>query len=141
MLSIKQFQKDVIESYSKGSDVFCISGTGSGKSLTYILCPFVQDYILQKQSMTKDSLDTIALIIQPLKSLMKDQCRKLKSLGLKATYVGDEHDFSGMTSNKFNYIIASPETAISQAFLDTIESLKKNIACIFVDESHCIQTL
>ena len=39
--NLKEFQHDVIEHYSAGEDVFCISGTGSGKSMTYILAPFV----------------------------------------------------------------------------------------------------
>ena len=89
----------------------------------------------------KDSLHTVALIIQPLKALMKDQCSTLQDMGLKATYVGEEQDFKGISFKNFNYIIASPETATSQRFLDTIAALKACIGCIFIDESHCIQTL
>lgn len=139
-VSIKPFQKEVIESYMDGTDVFCVAGTGCGKSLTYILCPLLFDY--QKfGNVTVESLSSIVLIIQPLKALMNDQHTKLISLGLKSTYVGEDHDYDGMSGAGYNYIIASPETAVSANFKDLLQSLKKNIVCLFIDESHCIQSL
>ena len=140
-INLRPFQFDVIECYTLSHDVFCIAGTGSGKSMTYILAPFVKDYRRRHEEVTKDTLQSIVIIIQPLKALMKDQCQKLTSLGLKATYVGNDHDFEGMTLQKYNYIIASPETAITASFLDILEAMKEQICCIFIDESHCIQTL
>ena len=140
-ITVKDFQKDVIASYMLGKDCFCTAGTGAGKSLTYILCPFVSDFKSHNKCVTRDNVQSVALIIQPLKSLMKDQHKKMISLGLKATYVGEDHDFDGMTSQQYNYIIVSPESAISSRFLDLTDSIGMKIACIFVDESHCIQTL
>ena len=44
-LQLKPFQKEVISTYSKGQDCFCISLTGSGKSMTFRLAPLVLDYM------------------------------------------------------------------------------------------------
>ena len=140
-VTLKSFQREVIESYVNGSDCYCVAGTGCGKSLTYILCPLVLDFKRYGKSVCVDTINSVVLIIQPLKALMKDQVSKLKSLGLRATYVGEEHDYDGMKGQSYNYIISSPETAVSSTFRDLLETLRTNIVCIFVDESHCIQSL
>ena len=144
-IEARPFQKQVIENYITGRDCFCIAGTGAGKSLTYTLAPVIFD--LKKGILPSKCEDTCIInhavvIIQPLKSLMKSQRDKLLSLGLKALYVGDEDSGADINDMKdYNYIIASPESAISEKFLTAIRQLKKSICCVFVDESHCVQTL
>ena len=138
-VSIKQFQKDVINSYIDGLDTFCVAGTGCGKSMTYILCPILHDILKYGKNISLESLISVVIIVQPLKSLMNDQVSKLKILGLKATYVGEDQDYTGMSG--YNYIIASPETISSSQFRKTLDEMRKKIVCIFVDESHCIQSL
>ena len=34
---LKGFQKEVIRSYTEREDVFCVAGTGAGKSITFAL--------------------------------------------------------------------------------------------------------
>jgi superfamily II DNA helicase RecQ len=145
---VHPFQKDVIEHYMSGRDCFCIAGTGAGKSLTYILCPIVMDLcknILPSESDDKTYiLHHVTIIIQPLKALMKSQRDKLASNGLKTIYLGDEDastSIKELRDGKYNYIIASPESATSAKFLDEIFKIRSKIACVFIDESHCIQTL
>lgn len=140
-ITIHNYQQQVIESYGTGLDTFCVAGTGRGKSLTYILCPFIHDYLKYGESTSVINLESVIIVIQPLTSLMKDQVAKLKALGLKATYVGEEQDFSGMDEHLYNYIIASPETAVTPKFQEVLQKLKGHIKCIFIDESHCIQSL
>ena len=42
---LREDQCKVIEAYSLGKDVFMCAKTGSGKSLTFEMAPFVFDYI------------------------------------------------------------------------------------------------
>ena len=124
-----------------GYDTFCVSGTGSEKSLTYILWPLLYDFEKYGKSIKLEQLESIIIIIQPLKSLMRDQVEKLKKHGLRATYVGEDHDYEGMTAQSYNYIIASPESASTSEFRDMIDRLKDKVKGLFIDESHCIQSL
>ena len=140
-VEIHNFQKEVINSYMKGYDTFCVAGTGKGKSLTYVLSPLLHDCMKYGKSIKLDQLESIVIVIQPLKSLMRDQVDKLKKHGVKATYVGEDHDYDGMAGETYNYIIASPETANTSKFRDLIDRLKENIKGLFIDESHCIQSL
>ena len=122
-LDIKEFQRSVIEQYSQGNDCFCVAGTGAGKSLIYILCPFIMDILAGIDIADNASLHSIVLIVQPLKALMRDQKDKLLKLGLAATYVGED-DLLELNRGVHNYIIASPETATSTSFLKSIETIK-----------------
>ena len=94
---------------------------------------------------TDKSFHHIVVVVQPLKSLMKNQLNKLCGLGLKATYIGDEEDREELEANlisgKYNYIILSPESATSPWFLNILLQIRKKIACLFIDESHCVKTL
>ena len=53
-------------SFLKGSDVFVSLPTGSGKSLCFALLPFVFDELYGRNG-------SIAIVVSPLISLMKDQ--------------------------------------------------------------------
>ena len=68
-IKLKDFQKSVIKSYASNKDCFCVAPTGSGKSLTFVLAPFIFDHKLER-------LDSIALIVQPLVALMKEQAKR-----------------------------------------------------------------
>ena len=148
--TIKDFQLKVVSNYFDGKDCFCVAGTGAGKSLTYTLCPIIMDL---KESLapalTESSRDRIlyhiVIIIQPLVSLMRVQRDKLVKMGLQALYLGDDESkaevVKGIFKKKYNYIILSPETATSDWFLEALHHIRKEVACLFVDESHCVKTL
>lgn len=147
----KDFQKNVITNYANGKDCFCVAGTGAGKSICYILCPLVMDLKIGLSFNHADHLDaklftTISIIVQPLKSLMKTQKNKLQQLGLQAIYVGDEDGDvqqikKDICSRKYNYIILSPESATADWFIGALHDVRKDVAAIFVDESHCVKTM
>ena len=84
-MDLKDFQKRVINTYASGKDCFCVAPTGSGKSLTFVLAPFIFDYKLETQN-------SIALIVQPLVALMKEQVKKLDDISVPAIYLGDKDD-------------------------------------------------
>ena len=67
--------------------MFVIQPTGSGKSLIFQSAPIVFDTIRPLSN-----AKWIALVISPLASLMQDQVRYLKSVGIKAEFIGDEQE-------------------------------------------------
>ena len=137
-LTLKSFQLKVISSYIEGEDCFCVAPTGAGKSLIFKVAPLVIQSMSTGVKANRENLHTNVLIIQPLRGLMKEQCKKLSNMGMKAVYLGDDStDLKDVKKN--NYIICSPETACTRQFCEVLSTL--NISCVFVDESHCIKTL
>ena len=85
--NLKDSQRDALEKLVGGQDVFVIQPTGSGKSLIFQSAPIVFDTIRPLSN-----AKSIALVISPLASLMQDQVRYLKSVGIKAEFIGDEQE-------------------------------------------------
>ena len=135
-VELKEFQRKVINAYASGKDCFCVAPTGSGKSLTFVLAPFIFDYKLGK-------LDSIALVVQPLVALMKEQVKKLNEISVPAIYLGDEEDVTcdKLIATKCKIIIGAPESLLQARFTSLMRSLQKNISVLFIDESHCIRTM
>ena len=61
-------------------------------------------------------------------------------MGLKACYIAQEDDFL-KDVQKYNYIIAAPESVTSDGFIKALDKIKQRVTCIFIDESHCVHTL
>ena len=83
--NLKDSQREVLEKLVSGLDVFVIQPTGSGKSLIFQSAPIVFDTVRPLSN-----AKSIALVISPLASLMQDQVRYLKSVGISAEFIGDE---------------------------------------------------
>jgi len=81
----KDSQREVLEKLVSGLDVLVIQPTGSGKSWIFQSAPIVFDTVRPLSS-----AKSIALVISPLASLMQDQVRYLKSVGISAEFIGDE---------------------------------------------------
>ena len=68
---IRENQRKVVEAYVGGRDVLMVAPTGSGKSLTFHIAPFVLDFYKHGE---RDLVDTVCLVIFPLVSLtLKNQ--------------------------------------------------------------------
>ena len=80
-ISLRPHQRKVIEGYISGSDVFLVSGTGSGKSLCYEVAPFLFDRI--------GNMNSIVLVVSPLVALMRLQTKILVEKNVPAVYLGD----------------------------------------------------
>ena len=76
---LRDYQRKTIEAYLSGKDVFVSAPTGVGKSLTFELWLHTLSIVY-----------AIVLVIVPLMSLMKDQVSNLNSLGMRASFVGDD---------------------------------------------------
>ena len=81
---LRQYQRQTIEAYLSGRDVFVSAPTGAGKSLTFELAPYALDYLCEGNG------NTIVLVVVPLVALMKDQVTNLVKRGIPASYVGDD---------------------------------------------------
>ena len=63
---LRQHQLSAIKSFLEGKDVFVNMPTGSGKSICYALLPWAFDLL-------RNQKESIAIVVSPLKALMKDQ--------------------------------------------------------------------
>ena len=124
-LSLKPEQKEAIKSLLQGLDVLAVLPTGFGKSLIFQL------YVLVKAKLQQSG---VVLVVSPLSSLIKDQIREGRSLGLDCVALGE-----GQLSGKEQVIFASAEDIISKSFRKAVE-IHKKIAVVVVDESHTVET-
>ncbi len=127
---LKSFQGKCIErilTYKK--DVFCISKTGSGKSLCYQLPALL--------------LDGYTVVISPLTALIDDQIASLRVKGISAFgfYNDDDKDkkewqqemlLSGQSDVKLIY--TTPETLQSKSYFFR----ELHISMLVIDEAHCV---
>ena len=104
-MDLKDFQKRVIN-------------TGSGKSLTFVLAPFIFDYKLETQN-------SIALIVQPLVALMKEQVKKLDDIFVPAIYLGNKDDvtYDKIMAHNCKFIIGAPESLLCDKFTILLRNL------------------
>lgn len=116
-------------------DIFFTAPTGAGKSMTF---QAPARYIADKYG-------KLVIIIEPLKSLMKDQVDNLrKSYGNKVDYINSDvatpadrdRIIEGIKNGRINILYVSPETLISR----TIESLvgEREIGLLIIDEAHIV---
>ena len=138
-------QEESIKRFLEGRDVFISLPTGEGKSLCYTTLPYVFDYL--KRYLTPATwLSSIAVVISPLISLMKDQVTKFANRGLKCVYLGAEQDDvqvkADMLTGNFQLVYSSPESllcVLQWREMFRSEVYQHNLVAVIVDEAHCIQ--
>ena len=137
-------QRKVIESYFDGKDVLFCSPTGSGKSLTFEVAPFVFKHLN-----TDQSAPVSVIVVSPLVALMQFQAEFFRKKSINAVYLGDLESqeqssklLDDISNGLFDIIFASPESLLGH-YRSTVTELSKNKAlkAIFVDEAHCIKKL
>ena len=82
------------------------------------------------------------LLIYPLTTLVDNQILCLAQLGLsslKLTPNVSEADISRIQSGDIQVIILSPESFECVVVKRTLQSAKKRIHCVAIDEAHCIE--
>ncbi len=91
--SISETQLEAVKAYLNGNDVLFCSPTGSGKSLTFEIAPFVLSYKFDYDALPK--LSAACIVISPLVALMRSQVNKtttkLRQLGTRAVYIAKEN--------------------------------------------------
>ena len=121
----------------KKTDLFINLQTGFGKSLIYQAMPLIFD-VLHNVS------GHIVVVISPLVNLMKDQVKKLTSLGVSAATLSDIDDekATGVEKGAFSIVYGSPEAWLKierwRKVLSNDVYLNK-LCAIAVDEAHVIK--
>ena len=73
-LKVKQYK--ILDAILFGKDVIGVLSTGYGKSIIFQLLPFIQEYLLGKE--------TIVIVIAPLNAIIDDQIKSLLKRGVRA---------------------------------------------------------
>ncbi|KAI0073972.1 P-loop containing nucleoside triphosphate hydrolase protein [Panus rudis PR-1116 ss-1] len=129
-----EWQLDVAEALLLGLDCTVIAGTGSGKTVPYAM-----------PLLLPENQNKLIIIVSPLKALQRDQARRFRQMGIRATAV-NENTFTPALDKEirdFGYraLFMSPEMCInSSAARQMLTALGRSgrvLACI-VDEAHCI---
>ena len=122
-------QQDVVDAIVAGRDTVAVMPTGAGKSLCYQL-PALH-------------LPGTTVVVSPLIALMKDQCDKLRELGVSAHVVNSSVPASELTATLeaiggggVEFVFATPERLEDASFIETLR--KTDIDLFVVDEAHCL---
>lgn len=122
-------QEDIIRSVLAGRDTLALMPTGGGKSLTYQIPTL--------------AMPGLCIVVTPLIALMKDQCDKLRRLGISAVAVHSGLSYSQIDIALDNcvygdvkFLFVAPERLITEVFRFRVQRMK--VALITVDEAHCI---
>lgn len=139
---LKPLQREALERLVSGEDVFVIQPTGSGKSLIFQSASIVFDKV---KPLTNPKSRSITIVISPLVSLMEDQYRFLKSIGINAAFLSDDQDDEAakqlIENGECQIVYGSPEAFLSskrwRAML-TSDVYKERLRLVAIDEAHCI---
>ena len=135
--SLKDLPREALEKLVSGRDVFLIQPTGSGKSLIFQSAPIFFDIVRPK------CVKSIVLVISPLVSLMLDQVRFLKSLGISAEIIGDEQNCEQarkrVERGQCQIVYGSPEAFLSTKrwrVMLSNDAYKRGLCLVAIDEAH-----
>ena len=139
--SLRQKQKEAIQGFLQGRDVFVSLPTGSGKSLCYAILPKVFDILRKKRC------ESIAIVVSPLISIMKDQVDSLTSKGVSSIYVTKNMDNSDQVERRlyegrYQVIFFSPEAIVcDDTWRDMVQSkvYRDNLVAFVIDEAHLVK--
>ncbi|SEK17116.1 MULTISPECIES: ATP-dependent DNA helicase RecQ [unclassified Variovorax] len=122
-------QPEVIGRVMAGLSTLAVMPTGAGKSLCYQL-PAVL-------------LEGRTVVVSPLIALMKDQCDRLRELGIHAVQVNSSLGAEELTQAEMDIergdariVLTTPERLADPDFLQQLGA--HPVALVAVDEAHCI---
>ncbi len=132
-IEFREGQVEILRKTLSLQHVIALLPTGAGKSLTYQLSVLLQP--------------GIALIVDPLKSLMRDQNDNLKTAGIDSTAfinsslkpIEREVTSQKMVEGHYQFVFISPERLQIAEFREYLQSMTTTFFtyCI-VDEAHCV---
>lgn len=131
--AVKQAER-ALEGASDYRDIFITAPTGAGKSLLFQLPAL---YLAQTHH-------AITLVIEPLKALMRDQVKSLKSRGATdvvainsdLTYGERQSTYERIRNGSASIVYLSPELLLSSSLDDILGG--RRIALVVIDEVHTV---
>lgn len=124
-------QRPIIDNILAKRDTLVILPTGGGKSLCYQLPALI--------------FDGLTVVVSPLIALMQDQVTQLQQLGVAAAALNSSLDpnmyrqtVQQARDGQLKLLYMAPETLLRHETLVLLDSCR--IACIAVDEAHCISS-
>lgn len=127
--AFRPLQEEIIQDSLAGKDVFALLPTGGGKSLCFQLPALVRP--------------GLTVVISPLIALMKDQVDALRSNGVPATFLNstlDENErrerWRGLHQREYKLLYLAPERLFAGTMIEELQ--RWGVACVAVDEAHCI---
>jgi len=133
--SFREGQVEIISKALQKRNPIALLPTGAGKSLTYQIASLLQAGLI--------------IVIDPIKSLMKDQNESLKNALIDATiYINStltakkkEENIKRYSQGEFLFAFISPERFVIDNFRRQIAQIKnygKNFVFCVIDEAHCV---
>ena len=96
-LQLKPEQLRALCTIVNGNDTIVVLPTGYGKSLVYLLLPFVTLHLRRSRGVSADQQHSIILVIEPLSSLLEDQVQRATSMNLRPTNLPYHRAFHSCT--------------------------------------------
>lgn len=127
--NFRSSQHQIINNVLSGLNTLAIMPTGGGKSLCYQIPGIV--------------FEGLTIVISPLISLMQDQVRQLEELNVPACVLNStlstleyQHNIDAIAKGEIKLLFLAPETVLQSPVISLLQAQK--IACIAIDEAHCI---
>ena len=128
-LSFRPGQEDVIDAILRGNDALAVMPTGAGKSICYQI-PAVL-------------FEGLTLVVSPLISLMDDQVRSLREVGIRGSYFNSTlkprvrpEVLRRAREGWYDVMYVAPERLVDSQFVEFAASAR--IPLLAVDEAHCV---
>lgn len=122
-------QEAVVSAVLSGCDALAVMPTGAGKSICYQVPAMV--------------LSGLTIVVSPLVSLMADQVRSLKEVGVRGAYLNSTLTFSQQTevlararAGAYDLMYVAPERLSDSRFIEFAAEVR--IPLVAVDEAHCV---
>ena len=155
---LKPKQKEAIQAFQSGTDVFISLPTAYGKSLIYGIYMVVSNMLKGKKTIVLKYNYVVSFIeigchgsivvcVSPLISIMMDRRQKFVLKGISAEFMGEAQDdpnaIKKVLSGCIQLVFISPESIISNsAFRNMLMSTlyKERMVALAIDEAHCVKT-
>ena len=121
----KAEQVQAIHAVVTGNDVFVKVATGFGKSVCYVVVPYVCDFLRSESDVSSQS---VLLTVSPLKALMEDQIDDIRKCGISCLKLHGElptEQLRDVGAGKFQILTCSPESLCEESVRDQLLKLQK----------------
>ena len=123
------YQQEIIDNILEGEEALVVLPTGGGKSLCYQLPAII--------------FEGLTVVVSPLISLMEDQVTQLQNREIPASFLNSMVQHSeylatmhSVRQGDIKLLYVAPETLVRPEILVMLD--ESNVACLAIDEAHCI---